>query len=361
MAFVRNAWYVVCTQDAIKSGEPFARQILGEKLAFYRKQDGTPVAVQDRCPHRFIPLSMGKVVGDLIECAYHGLQFDCSGSCVKNPHGDGRIPAAARVASYPVHEKHGLVWVWMGDKAADPASIPDYSVLDEGTGFSISGGYLHMECDYELMGENLLDLSHITYLHDGYLGSPEQVGADQVMLEKEDGVQCNRWMPNVSVPGIFDLLYRRDGQPVDMWTNMRWMAPSCFLLDTGVHAVGGEREDHGWYYGVHILTPETENTTHYHFIAAMPPGTKLSEQDDEKFRTLRRYAFEMQDKPMIHAQQQAIGKNNFWDLKPVLLSVDAGPVRMRRTLEKMVKQEQAEREAASQASTAPRRETASAL
>jgi len=362
MAFVKNAWYVACWTDDVKQGEMFHRQLLGEPVVFYRKSDGGLVALQDRCPHRFIPLHLGKIVNDAVECAYHGLQFDCSGKCVKNPHGEGKIPAAAKVRSYPAYDKHTMVWIWMGDEPADPATIPDYSVLDAEAGYKTSGGYLHMEAAYELMGENLLDLSHITYLHDGYLGSPEQVGADQTLEQDGDCIQCNRWMPNVSVPGIFDMIYRQDGKPVDMWTNMRWIPPSCFLLDSGVHEPGGQRADHGWYYGIHILTPETERSTHYHFAAAMPSGTNLSPEDDAKFRKMRRHAFEVQDKPIIDAQQQAIGDADFWDLGPVLLTVDAGPVRMRRTLERMVGEEQKRKaaKAAPQKSHADEREPAAA-
>jgi vanillate O-demethylase monooxygenase subunit len=342
MAFIRNAWYVAGWADEVKAGEMFHRQLLGERVVFYRKADGTPVALQDRCAHRFIPLHLGKIVDDRIECLYHGLQFDCSGRCVKNPHGDGRVPEAARVAAYSVHERHGMMWIWMGDAPADACAIPDYGVLDDTGSFTTSRGYLHIQANYELMGENLLDLSHITYLHDGYLGSPEQAGADQVVEEEGDHILCNRWMPSVTPPGIFNMLYRQDGKPVDMWTRMRWMPPSCFLLDSGVHEAGaGQREDHGWYYGVHILTPETERTTHYHFAAAMPIGTRMSPETEEKFRALRRYAFEMQDKPIIDAQQEAIGDADFWSLKPVLLSIDLGPVRMRRAITRRLQAEAA--------------------
>ncbi len=339
MAFIKNAWYVACWSDDVKEGELFHRKLLDEPVVFYRKQNGEVAALQDRCPHRFVPLHLGKIVNDGVQCAYHGLEFDCTGQCVKNPHGEGKIPAAAKVKSYPVADRHRMIWIWMGDEAADPAKIPDYSVLDEGSGYGTSFGHLNIPAHYELMGENLLDLSHITYVHDGYLGSPEQVGADQELVEDGENLQCNRWMPNISVPGIFDMLYRRDGKPVDMWTNMRWIPPSCFLLDTGVHEVGGKREDHGWYYGVHILTPETEKTTHYHFAAAMPAGTNLPPEADKTFREMRRFAFEMQDLPMIDAQQAAIGDSDFWAMKPVLLSIDAGPVRMRRSIERMLKEE----------------------
>ncbi|QIM48621.1 aromatic ring-hydroxylating dioxygenase subunit alpha [Pusillimonas sp. DMV24BSW_D] len=357
MPFVKNAWYVACWADDVKPNEMFARQLLGEQVVFYRNAAKEVVALQDRCPHRFIPLHRGKLVDDKIECAYHGLQFDCTGKCVKNPHGDGKIPAAARVKRYPVVEKHRMIWIWMGEESATEDTIPDYSVMDNTEGFQTSFGYLEIPANYLLMGENLLDLSHITYLHDGYLGSPEQVGADQVVEEVGNEIHCKRWMPNVSIPGIFDLLYRQDGKPVDMWTNMRWLPPSCFLLDTGAHEVGGQREDYGWYYGIHILTPETEKTTHYHFAAAMPPGTDLPAEVDEKFRKLRRYAFEMQDQPIIDAQQKAMGDTEFWDMKPVLLGIDAGPVRMRRTIQKML-QDEAERVQAQKGQRTTKPETA---
>lgn len=340
MAYVTNAWYVACWSQQIPQGEMFHRTLLDQPVVFYRKADGSPVALQDRCPHRFIPLHLGTLRGDRIECGYHGLQFDCAGACVGNPHGGGRIPSAAKVRAYPLEERHGLVWIWMGDEAADTARIPDYDILCPAQGFQLStGGYLHIEANYELMAENLLDLSHITYLHDGLLGSPEQAGADQTLTEDGAHLVCRRWMPDVSVPGIFDMLYRRDNQPVDMWTEMRWIPPSNFLLDSGVHAPGGEREDHGWYYGVHILTPETATTTHYHFAAALPAGTALDEAQAAQFAQLRRYAFEAQDKPILDAQQAALGGKDFWEMKPVLLSIDAGPVRMRRKLEQMLKDE----------------------
>src|ERR1700761_672315 len=130
-AYLRNAWYVAAWSDSLGDGQVLARTIMDEPIVLYRKADGGIAAVEDRCPHRFAPLSMGKVVdGDRIQCPYHGLEFDGSGACVKNPHGTKNIPPRARVKSYPVLEKHKAVWIWMGERPADPAKIPDFSVLD---------------------------------------------------------------------------------------------------------------------------------------------------------------------------------------------------------------------------------------
>lgn len=341
MAFIRNAWYAACWSNEVSDGDIFHRTLLNEQIVFYRKRDGTLVGLLDRCPHRFVPLHLGKIQGDEIECSYHGLQFDCSGRCVKNPHGDGKIPDALKVRAYPVQERHGLVWIWMGDKPADAACIPDYGRLDSKDRHQmITGGYLHIEASYLLLAENLLDLSHLMFLHEGLLGNRDQANAENVVHEENGRIVCRRWMPHGSVPEIFDLLYRRDQQPVAMWTEFQWMAPGYLWFDGGVHAPElKEREENGWWYGQHLVTPETETSTHYLFAAVLAPGTRT---DMGRFSELRRYAFVEQDKRMLEAQQAGIGIADFWAMKPTLLSVDAAPVRMRRTVERLVRAEQAE-------------------
>jgi vanillate O-demethylase monooxygenase subunit len=129
--YLRNAWYVAAWSDDLVEDKLLARTILKESIVLYRKADGSPAALQDRCPHRFAPLSMGKILpGDRVQCPYHGLEFDQSGACVLNPHGAKNIPSRARVRSYPVVEKHKAIWIWMGDRAPDHAKVPDFSVLD---------------------------------------------------------------------------------------------------------------------------------------------------------------------------------------------------------------------------------------
>ncbi|WP_175684641.1 aromatic ring-hydroxylating dioxygenase subunit alpha [Burkholderia anthina] len=340
MSYLRNAWYVACWSDEVKQGEMLSRTLLGEPVVFYRLTDGTPVALQDRCPHRFIPLHLGTIKNDAIECCYHGLQFDCTGACVKNPHGDGKIPSAARVRKYPVADRHGMLWIWMGDDKEDPSLITDYSVLDEQSGYKTSRGKIMIDANYELVAENLLDLSHAPFLHEGLLGTPEMVAAAPVVREEGNTLHVDRWMPNVSVPATFDMVFRCDGKKVDNWQNMIWYPPACFILDVGVHAPGESRDRGAWFYGIHILTPETDRTTHYHFAAAYPPGSPVIDAEtNARLGEMRRIAFEEQDKPILNAQQAAIGDQDFWSMKPVLLNVDAGPVRMRRKLAQLIEQE----------------------
>ncbi|WDR97986.1 aromatic ring-hydroxylating dioxygenase subunit alpha [Burkholderia ambifaria] len=344
MAFIRNAWYAAGWSTEIGSGKMFHRTVLGEQIVFYRKGDGSVAALLDRWPHRFVPLHLGTLRGDEIECGYHGLRFDCSGRCVKNPHGNGRIPDTLHIRGYPVQERHDLIWIWMGELPADPARIPDYGLIDAKSDYQVvTGGYLHISANYLLMGDNLLDLSHLMYLHDGLLGSSDQVDSDQSVREEDGKIICRRWAAKSSVPEIFDLLYRRDGKPVAMWTEIQWQAPSHFWFDGGVHAPESSgREHRGWWYGQHILTPETERTTHYFYAGALPLGTQLTEIEKARYSEMRRFAFVEQDKVMLDAQQAALGDADFWSMKPTLLSVDAAPVRMRRIVEQLLRAEQLE-------------------
>ncbi|BEP38585.1 aromatic ring-hydroxylating dioxygenase subunit alpha (plasmid) [Variovorax sp. V59] len=339
MAFLKNAWYVASWSDALKPGELLPRKILGEDVLLLRDSKGQVAAMQDRCPHRFIPLHMGRIVEDTVECCYHGLRFDCSGRCVLNPHGDGKIPAAARVRTYPLVERHSIVWIWMGDQEANPERIPDYGVLDSDSGFMTTRGDILMQSNYILMGENLLDLSHVAFLHKGLLGSDQMVKTLPSVREESGHLHVDRLMKDVDVPSVFNMIFRNDGKPVDAWQNMRWTPPSCYLLDVGVTAPGHSRDDGAWFFGIHLLTPETESTTHYHFASARPPGSVVDPDLDAELARCRRIAFADQDKPVVEAQQRVVGTQEFWSMKPVLLPVDAGPVRMRRSMERLIAEE----------------------
>ena len=156
--FLRNYWYVAAT-DAEIERKPLGRIILGEPIVFYRLEDGTPVALEDRCAHRHLPLSMGKLVGDTLQCHYHGLRYDQTGTCVRVP-GQDLIPRSARVRSYPVVERYHWLWIWMGDPAlADPDKITDFHWLDD-PNWGAKGQYLHVKGNWQLVVDNLLDLTH---------------------------------------------------------------------------------------------------------------------------------------------------------------------------------------------------------
>lgn len=346
MEYLRNAWYVAMWGEGLADGLA-TRTILNEPIVFYRTADGKPAALFDRCPHRFAPLHRGKRVGaDRIQCGYHGLEFNSTGACARNPHGDGRLPPAA-VRAYPLVEKHSIVWIWMGETArADATLIPDFPMLDPGSGYALTArDCIRMEANYELITDNLLDLSHVSFLHDGILGNEDTIPAEIKVRSQGRRVVVSRGMSNVRAPGMFDLLFKRDGGRVDMWTDMRWDAPGCMLNDAGITAPGAPRSAGTGIFGTHFLTPETDRTTLYHFCAArqnpLPFPPEIADEIRQKLTDLRRMAFADQDEPMIRAQQRAHEAANF-ALKPTLLPIDAGPVRYKQILNRLIAEERPE-------------------
>ena len=346
MAFLRNAWYVAAWSEHLPPGALLARRILGEPVVLFRTEDGGVAALADVCPHRFAPLHMGKLLpGDRLQCAYHGLQFGPTGMCVHNPHGSHRIPASARAQSYPVIEKHTLAWIWMGERDPDPASIPDFGVLNTtDPGVTSKRDWLRMDANYLLITENLLDLSHVSFLHEGILGNEDTIPATISVEEREGTLWVTRSMPDVRVPGLFDLMFRRDGGRVDHWSSMRWSSPGCMLNNSGVTHVGGTREEGAGIFGTHFLTPETETTTLYHFAAVRQNPRSWGEAIDAEIRAqmsdLRRHAFEDQDKAIIDAQQRNVLDPCADTSRPVLLDIDAGPARFKRMLDRQIAREQ---------------------
>jgi vanillate O-demethylase monooxygenase subunit len=342
MTFLRNTWYVAAWDHEIANDTLFQRTLLNESVLLFRDDAGKVQAISNRCPHRFAPLHMGKRVSNGVQCPYHGLQFDGAGTCTGNPHGDGRIPAAASVRSYPVIEKYSAIWIWMGDPArADEASIPDFACMDPEHAW-VGKRYLHARANYVLETDNIMDLSHIQYLHPTTLGS--DTVSDAITSVKQDGhtVYSNRQTVAEIMP---DYLYTAmgfpHGLPVDRWVDVRWDAPANMLLDAGAVATGGARSDGRSFMLPHLFTPETDRTTHYWFAFCMPKalgefGRQVAEEQVEGLSV----PFTNEDLPMLEAQQRMMGDADFWSLKPVLLPGDAGAIRARRVLDGLIATEQ---------------------
>ena len=192
--FLRNAWYVAAWEREVGDG-PHSLTLLGEHVVVYRTTDGRYAAMEDACPHRKLPLSMGRVHGDIIECGYHGLQFDCHGVCVKAPTHGGPAPHSASLRAYAIEARYGLLWMWMGDPAdADPAAIfPVEHWGDPAWGTTV-GDDMVMNCNYLYITDNLLDPSHVAWVHPTSFAGP---GTDDTPMQTtvaDDGVTVWRWM-----------------------------------------------------------------------------------------------------------------------------------------------------------------------
>jgi phenylpropionate dioxygenase-like ring-hydroxylating dioxygenase large terminal subunit len=343
--FLRNTWYVAMPSLELGEGKLVHRTIMNEPIAFYRKEDGGIAAITDRCPHRHVPLSMGTLLtGDRVQCIYHGLQFGADGNCALNPHGSGKISESLSVRSYTVIEKHTLIWIWMGDKAADPAKIPDYSCLDDRDALHVTRpGYLKVAANYQLLVDNLLDLSHISFTHAGILGNADTASADPEVEQDGDVITVTRNSKDAETPGILKMMAADEDlkKRGDQWQSISWFPASNLRLEFGASRVGEPKESGTGYFALHFLTPETEKTTHYNYTAARW-GVQTGDEKNREIRDLiykmRTFAFADQDVPVIEAQQISIDQAGD-DLSPTLLSVDAGPLQYQKVLDRLLAEE----------------------
>ncbi|WP_197027536.1 aromatic ring-hydroxylating dioxygenase subunit alpha [Marinobacterium lacunae] len=343
--YLRNCWYVAAWDEEVKPGEMLPRTFLGEAVVLFRDSSGRAKALADRCPHRFAPLHKGQVCGDSVQCPYHGLRFDGSGHCTLNPHGDGRIPRAAKVTAYPVAERYSLLWIWMGDaERADETLIPCFERMAPDEWF-VGKDYLHVLSNYQLDVDNIMDLSHIDYLHSGTLGSPGSESAETEVRQEGDTVYSLRLVRNERLsPELEKRNGVEPGSRFDRWLDVRWEPPGVMELIVGRAPTGNPepRNVGNAMYFFHLFTPESETTTHYWFAVSKHKsgGEAAKEAVSSDIQFLKK-PFETEDLPMLEAQQRTMGCDaDFWELKPVLLSVDGPGVRARRVLDALIKAEQ---------------------
>jgi phenylpropionate dioxygenase-like ring-hydroxylating dioxygenase large terminal subunit len=347
--FLRNYWYVAASVAEI-GRKPLGRIILGEPVVFFRAEDGSPVALEDRCPHRRLPLSMGKLVGgDVLQCHYHGLRFDRTGACVRVP-GQDMIPAAARVKTYPVVERYKWLWIWMGDPAlADPSKIVDYHWLDD-PDWGAKTDYLHAECNWQLVNDNLLDLTHLAFVHETTIGNMALVEHADVRVQRTPhGVQVTRWIIDQPAPPAFVKIGGFTGN-VDRWQIIDYTPPSFIRLDVGATPTGtgapqGRRVGGIQMRNLNAMTPETESTTHYFWGQAHDFEPRNAEMTERVFAQIKT-AF-LEDVAVFSAQQKLI------DLDPAAptidINADSGGIQARRIVQRLYSEEQAARASATAA------------
>ncbi len=158
MAFLMNAWYAAAWSHEIRD-KPFRRVLLNQPVVLFRKQNGEALAFTNICPHRFAPLHLGTVVNDAIECPYHGLRFNSEGVCVFNPDGDGRVPPGERLQRFPLLERYGTLWIWLGIDAADESKLPDFGFLTDPEHYKPVVGLIEVNADYRFVLDNLRTLA----------------------------------------------------------------------------------------------------------------------------------------------------------------------------------------------------------
>ncbi len=335
---VRNQWYVAGYGREV-GRELLARTVCGEPLALYRAEDGDEVvALADRCVHRRFPRSESRLDGDRVVCGYHGFTYEKSGTCVYVP-GQTRIPRTARVASYPVVEQDSFIWVWIGDPAqADPAEIPRAPWLDSPEWTSVSG-MEPIAARYSLLVDNLLDLSHETYLHGGYIGTPE-VAETPIGTEFDEAnriVRVNRHMADAACPPFYANSTGLSGR-ITRWQDIEYFAPCLYVLHSRIAPVGSVPRPDGTdpeafhTQIVYAIVPETEHSVLDFWAVARD----FAREDDAVTDFLAKFnhTVVMQDVNALNILEQVVAgePEGFQELS---INIDTGGLAARRMLKKL--------------------------
>jgi vanillate O-demethylase monooxygenase subunit len=339
--YLRNCWYVAAWDDEV-ARTPLPRTLLDEHVVMFRTENGSPVALEDRCCHRNMPLSRGKLFGDNLRCGYHGLVYDAAGRCVAVP-GQTAIPPGAKVRSYPLVERWRLLWIWMGDAAkADPKLIPDWHYLDHPDWIVAPGNGgkpLPLKCNFELSNDNLLDLTHVGVLHESRLGGTN-VGEFPLKTDRlARSVRMTRLMYGVR-PIPFFARYMEPTETVDRWQICEIEAPVHCTVDAGMALPGrGEpgsnREGAIDFRALISTTPETARTSHLFYAQVRNfahDDAEMAAKWVGEFRDLF-----MEDVGAMEAQQEVYDRHP--DASTIDINSDAPQLAMRRLLRQLIEEE----------------------
>lgn len=334
----RNAWYPL-TWSRNVTRKLASYRVLGSDLVVYRTEAGEPVCLDDVCPHRLAPLSMGKLRGDAVECGYHGMTFGADGRCIRIP-GQKVIPASAKVPSYPLHEKMGLVWIWPGDPdIADPSLIYDLPQYDAPGWHAAHGDALRIDANYLNLADNLCDPAHVSFVHLSTLGNSasEEIPVEHSFAER--GVLVWRWIKDAAPIPLFAKYGNFRGN-VDRWHYYDYAAPCSAVIDFGSADAGvitdpEQRDDGLRIFACHFITPVDDHVCIDHWLHVRNFARDDADVD-QRLHADFRVAFN-EDKEILE-RIEAVERSRP-DVKRIRLGIDAAPQRMRRIVERMVSEE----------------------
>jgi len=339
-SFICNAWYVGALSHEVAENGLFARRLLDQPVLFYRKQDGQVVALLDRCPHRFAYLSKGRRIGDEVECVYHGLRFGPDGRCTRSPYQEAP-PLGATVPTFPVVERHRMLWIWMGNPAlANPEGIPDHSHMDVDAMRPLIW-HVRFEGNWQLGNDNLMELTHLFWLHTSTIGGWKDdagatVGEEYTARTDEQGrVQSRTFVPHVTKPSTFDNGVPA-GQPYDQWNDTEWVSPANMKFTMGARPAGQAAGTVTYMVQSHCITPETERSSHYFSGFSRIFDLDMDAAGDDRLIDFFRGIFEREDGPMMADIEEQMGTADLLALNPVILPRDRGAILVRRLVAKQL-------------------------
>ena len=329
--YLLNSWY--CAAESAEVGQkPLGRMFLNTPVVLYRQRDGTPVALADACPHRRSPLHLGTVIGDDIRCGYHGLTFAPSGKCVWMP-GQENIPAKALVRKFPLAEKYGWIWVWMGDSdAADLSLVPDFSAF-HGPGWTTDYLLVKVDAAAQLMVDNLMDLSHVAFVHTATIGSVEDYDPDQKWERHDNRLRLTRVAKNLTPAPFFVELGMTEPQDqtkiIDFYP---YSTVTVDILITEAGAKAGEEKLNWRVMTYNIATPETD--TSCHFFGAISRNFQIEDKNFSQWMLAQSAPIVAEDKRIVEASQRMILHDPDVPFMPI--KADAGVALARRLVEQML-------------------------
>jgi vanillate O-demethylase monooxygenase subunit len=337
--FIRNAWYVAAWSRDLDHSLS-AITVLDENIVLFRSADGSPAALEDACPHRKLPLSKGRLRDDAIECGYHGLTFDRQGSCIAAPTQD-RVPTTARVRRYPVVDRWNLLWIWMGEpEAADEAAIlevPNHA--NPAWGLTV-GGVMDIDCNYLYVTDNLLDPSHVAWVHVSSFAGAGTEGTPLKVDVKNDGVVVSRWLLDRAPPPYYAGMLRFAGN-CDRLQHYEVVLPSIAINKSIFTPVGtggsSDRLDERAYVNIsyNFMTPIDEERTRYFWFQHRntdPDNAAVTRKMDEGALN----AF-LEDRDILTEVQKGMANRKTPNID---LAIDAGALRFRRLVDRRIAAEQ---------------------
>ena len=338
MTFIKNSWYAAAESKELDQNI-LGRTICGEPIVFFRDSCQAPVALEDRCCHRHVPLSLGKRIEGRIQCGYHGLEFDSSGSCVLVP-GQRKTPPQAQVQSFPVKERYRYIWIWLGDREkADDNLIPDYH-WNEDPAWISNSGYFHVKGNHQLLVDNLLDLSHVQFVHASTLGAEGVTDSPLHARRKKNRVIIERWIMDKPPPPMFAEAVNFTNT-VDRWQLITWTAPTHVVIDAGCAVANtgareGDRSQGMTVFSNHTITPETETSCHYFWHHAR--NYKIKDTALTKFLGEAAAKAFSEDVVILAAQQQNLDRAPLnWN--GIDINADTGVLQARKIVENILKNE----------------------
>ncbi len=342
--FLQDAWYAAAWDHEVGRA-PLARTILDCPVVLYRDLSGRVVALEDRCCHRGLPLSRGRVSNDDIECGYHGLVFNPAGQCVRVP-GQARVPPGSSVKAWPVLEKYRFVWLWMGNpEHVDESLLPDWQVMDHPDWRPVKGDPpFHVPCHYELFNDNLLDLTHIAYVHVRNIGTRAVPDFPIITTRGDDWVRMTRWIMDSAPAPLYQKFGRFTGN-IDRWQITETRVPSyntvwvgCLPAGCGagpgddpgsiVRGPGGRNGEGFEFFNLNAITPETGSSCWY-FYAHSRNFALDDPEMDELFQRELRGAFQ-EDVDILTAQQANMARHEHKPKPWLDIQVDGPGLLMRR-------------------------------